>query len=185
MTTASASVMALGPLAAHARTLGLARDRQAQWTAISTLLQEAFGHKLFTALLYLEEHRLMKRLHTSDEAISPLGGFKATGNGPWSRLVLEEGQIYVASNEDDVRTVFSEASLLIEHGLQSAFNIPVRHEGRVIGSLNMLATRHAYDDADPDLAAVVAGLCAPVFIDEMKGALSAAASVDRAALDSV
>lgn len=179
------ATLTIASLAAHARALGLARDRQAQWGAISVLLEKAFGHKLFTALLYLEEQRLMKRLHTSDESISPLGGFKATGNGPWSRLVLEEGQFYVASNEDDVRTVFSEAPMLIERGLQSAFNIPVRHEGRVVGSLNMLAARHAYDDADLDLAAVVAGLCAPVFIEAMKDAQSAAASVDRSALDSV
>lgn len=175
----------LRPWAGHARALALAGDRQAQWGVISALLEEAFGHKLFTALLYLEEHRLMKRLYTSDESISPLGGFKATGNGPWSRLVLEEEQMYVASNEDDVRTVFSEAPMLIERGLQSAFNIPVRHQGRVIGSLNMLATRHAYDDVDQDLAAVVAGLCAPVFIEEIKDAQSAAAGVDRSALDSV
>lgn len=181
MTKASA----FRPLAGHARDLALAADGQAQWGVISDLLQACFGHKLFTALLYLQDHRLMKRLHTSDESISPLGGFKATGNGPWSRLVLEEGRLYVASNEDDVRTVFSEAPMLIERGLQSAFNIPVRHAGRVIGSLNMLAARHAYDDIDPDLAAVVAGLCAPVFIDAMTQAASAAASVDRSALDSV
>ncbi|EHK63387.1 GAF domain-containing protein [Achromobacter arsenitoxydans] len=179
------TTLAIGPLAMHARALGMARDSQAQWGAISALLEETFGHKLFTALLYLEEHRLMKRLHTSDESISPLGGFKATGNGPWSRLVLEEGQFYVASNEDDVRTVFSEAPMLIDRGLQSAFNIPVRHQGRVIGSLNMLAARHAYDDADQALASVVAGLCAPVFIEAMKDAQSAVAGVDRSALDSV
>ncbi|KRC73109.1 hypothetical protein D3C87_897620 [compost metagenome] len=183
--SASASGSVLGLLAAHARALGLAGDRQAQWGAISALLQEAFGHKLFTALVHLEAHRLMKRLHTSDESISPLGGFKATGNGPWSRLVLQEGQIYVASNEDDVRTVFSEAPMLIDRGLQSAFNIPVRHEGRVIGSLNMLSGRHAYDDANHDLAALVGGLCAPVFIEEMRAAQLAAEGVDRSALDSV
>ena len=180
MTKASA----FNALAGHARDLALAGDRQAQWDVISNLLQDCFGHKLFTALLYLQDHKLMKRLHTSDDTISPLGGFKATGNGPWSRLVLEEGRLYVASN-DDVRTVFSEAPMLIERGLQSAFNIPVRHAGRVIGSLNMLAARHAYDDIDPDLAAVVAGLCAPVFIEAMQDAASAAASVDRSALDSV
>ncbi|CAB3855266.1 hypothetical protein LMG26689_02198 [Achromobacter animicus] len=172
-------------LAGHARDLALAGDRQAQWGVISNLLQDCFRHKLFTVLLYLQDHKLMKRLHTSDGTISPLGGFKATGNGPWSRLVLEEGRLYVASNEDDVRTVFSEAPMLIERGLQSAFNIPVRHAGRVIGSLNMLAARHAYDDIDPDLAAVVAGLCAPVFIEELKDAASAAAGVDRSSLDCV
>jgi hypothetical protein len=179
------SASAFEPWARHARALGLASSREAQWSVISGLLEEAFGHKLFTALLYLESHQLMKRLYTSDESISPLGGFKATGSGPWSRHVLEQGRLYVASNEDDVRTVFSEAPMLIDRGLQSAFNIPVRHEGRVIGSLNMLSGRHAYDKADHDLAALIAGVCAPVFIEEMRAAQSAAAEVDRSSLDSV
>lgn len=181
MTMASA----LRPWAEHARALGLASSRKAQWSEISVMLEQAFGHQLFTALLYLEENRLMKRLYTSDESISPLGGFKTTGNGPWSRHVLEEGRLYVASDEDDVRSVFSEAPMLIERGLQSAFNIPVRHEGRVIGSLNMLARRHAYDQADHDLAALIAGLCAPVFIEERWAAQSAVDGLDRSALDSV
>lgn len=175
----------LAPWAAHARALAQAEDRAAQWQVVSALLAEAFGHQLFTALLYLQEHRLMKRLYTSDESISPLGGFKATGNGPWSRHVLEQGLLYVASDEDDVRSVFSEAPMLIERGLQSAFNIPVRYQGRVIGSLNLLAGRKAYDHADRDLAALIAGMCTPVFIEEMQAAQAAAAAVDRSGLDSV
>jgi len=51
--------------------------------------------------------------------------------------------------------------------------------------LNMLSGRHAYDQADHDLAALIAGVCAPVFIEEMRAAQSAAAEVDRSSLDSV
>ncbi|MDQ8030548.1 GAF domain-containing protein [Bordetella genomosp. 1] len=177
--------LSLRHLADHARVLSLAGDRQSQWDTISALLEEAFGHRLFTSLVYLEDLRLMRRLYTTDETISPLGGFKATGNGPWSRHVLDEGKLYVAHDEQDVRTVFSEADMLIERGLQSALNIPVRHQGRVIGSLNLLAGRHAYDDADLDMALVIAGVCAPVFLQERDAALAEAAKVDRAGLDSV
>ena len=173
------------PWATHARALGLASTPQAQWDVISDLLTQAFGFQLFTSLLYLEDHRLMKRLYTCDESTSPLGGFKATGAGPWSRHVLEHGQFYIASNEDDVRTVFSEAPLLIDRGLHSAFNIPVRHAGRVIGSLNLLSRRHAYDQVDEDLAAVIAGICAPVFWQALSAAQTAVADIDRSQLDSV
>lgn len=168
-----------------ARELSQASRRDAQWQVISRVLEDAFGHRLFTALVYLQADQLMKRLYTSDESISPLGGFKATGSGPWSRHVLEQGRVYVGRDEDDVRSVFSEAPMLIERGLQSVFNLPVRHEGRVIGSLNLLSHRHAYDQADHDLAAVIAGLCTPVFIEELRAAQVAAAAVDRAGLDSV
>jgi len=173
------------PWANYARTLSLASTRDAQWNTISDLLRQAFGFQLFTSLLYLEDHRLMKRLYTSDETISPLGGFKATGVGPWSQRVLEQGNFYVARDEEDIRTVFSEASLLIDRGLHSAFNIPVRHEGRVIGSLNLLSRRHGYDEIDQDLAILIAGLCAPVFLQEIAAAQMAIADIDRSQLDSV
>lgn len=172
-------------LGQQALALGLARKPEGQWQVISDLLARTFGHKLFTSLLYLEDLRLMKRLHTSDETISPLGGFKATGSGPWSRHVLEQGQLYVASNEDDVRSVFSEAGSLIERGLRSALNIPVRHQGRVIGSLNLLAGREAYDQADRGLAEVIGGLCAPVFLQARQDMLAEAEGIDRSTLDSV
>ncbi|OZI55258.1 GAF domain-containing protein [Bordetella genomosp. 5] len=176
---------AFQPWAAHARSLALAQTREGQWDAISALLEQAFGYQLLTALVYLEDLRLMRRLYTNDETISPLGGFKATGNGPWSRKVLDQGEFSVASTEDDVRTVFSEAEFLIERGLHSAFNIPVRHQGKVIGSLNLLAGRHAYDHADLDLATVIAGLCAPVFLQAVEAARAEALAVDRTQLDSV
>ena len=176
---------AFQPWAVHARTLALAPTREAQWDAISSLLEEAFGYQLLTALVYLEDLRLMRRLYTTDETISPLGGFKATGRGPWSRKVLDQGEFSVASTEDDVRTIFSEAEFLIERGLHSAFNIPVRHEGKVIGSLNLLAARHAYDEADLDLATLIAGLCAPVFLQAVEDARAEARTIDPTQLDSV
>lgn len=173
------------PLADHARALALAASPSAQWQAVSAMLADAFGHRLFTALLYLERHGLMKRIHTSNERISPQGGFKATGQGPWSQHVLQQGRIYVARDEYDVRTVFSEAPALIAQGLVSSLNIPVRHAGQVVGSLNLLAGRHAYDEADHDLAALIAGLCAPVFLQEVAAAEASGDAVDRTSLDSV
>ena len=176
---------ALSALAVHARRLALAADRPAQWAAISALLEQAFGHRLFTALSYLHERQIMRRLYTSDGAISPLGGYKSTGNGPWSRHVLEQGRIYVAHDAGDVRTVFSEAQMLIDRGLCSAFNLPVRYEGRVVGSLNLLSHAQAYRHADHALGEIIAGLCAPIFVEELRITQREAAAIPRADLDQV
>lgn len=178
-------VQNLERLAEAAHALGRAESTQAQWHAIAQLAQAVFGYSLLTSLVYLKEQRLMRRIVSSNEAISPPGGFKATGKGPWSAQVLDQGMPYIGSHEADIRRVFSEAELLIEHGLHSVLNLPIWSEGQVIGSLNLLHHRHAYDAVDPRLISLVCGLCTPVFMRAKVAEQDSAAGIDPAQLDSV
>jgi hypothetical protein len=175
----------LARLAQAAHGLGHAADKDQQWAVISTLLRDLFGHQLFTALVYLKDQRLMGRIYTSDESISPLGGFKATGKGPWSARVLDQGLGYIGSNENDIRSVFSEADALIARGLHSVLNIPVWSSGAVLGSLNLLSHKAAYDEVAQPVLELVAAMCAPVFLAEKEAALRAVATLDTSHLDSV
>lgn len=165
--------------------LGRAESAQAQWQAITQLAESVFGYSLLTGLVYLKEQRLMRRIVSTNHAISPPGGFKATGKGPWSARVLDQGMPYIGSNEADLSSVFSEAELLIEHGLHAVLNLPIWSEGRVIGSLNLLHHRHAYDAVDPRLISLVSGLCTPVFLLAKAAEQDAATGIDPAQLDSV
>ncbi|WP_175720164.1 GAF domain-containing protein [Burkholderia anthina] len=169
--------------AAHA--VGLAEDVEAQWTVISSLADSVFGYSLLTGLVYFPEQRLMRRIFSTDETVSPLGGFKATGKGPWSTRVLDQGLPYIGNNEADIRSVFSEAELLIERGLHSVLNLPIWATGRVIGSLNLLHIQDAYAHVDERVMHLVSGICVPTFIFSRDGQQEAAASVDRSKLESV
>lgn len=175
----------LGHLAQASHALGRAESAQAQWLAIGQLAESVFGYSLLTGLVYLKEQRLMRRIVSTNDAISPPGGFKATGKGPWSARVLDQGLPYVGSNEADIRSVFSEAELLIEHGLHAVLNLPIWSSGQVIGSLNLLHHRHAYDGVDQGLISLVSGLCTPVFLLAKAAEQDAAAGIDPAQLDSV
>ncbi len=177
------STSALPRLAAGAVALADCTGPADHWAQIDALLADLFGHRLFTVLLHLPEHGLMRRIHTNDESTSALGGFKRTGSGPWSDQVLGRGEFYVGRNADDIRTVFSEAPALIAKGLESVFNIPVRHQGEVIGSLNLLAGEGAYDAADRDVAEVVAAMCVPYLLKEAEGV--DVGSIDKDGLESV
>lgn len=168
-----------------AHSLGRAEGAEAQWFAISCLAESVFGYGLLTGLVYLNEQRLMRRIFSTDEKVSPLGGFKATGKGPWSARVLDQGLPYIGSNETDLRTVFSEAELLIQHGLHSVLNLPIWFDGKVIGSLNLLHHQQAYDGTDERLIHLVSGLCTSVYLQEKGAALVAAASLDPSGLESV
>ncbi|SEB03573.1 GAF domain-containing protein [Variovorax sp. YR216] len=172
-------------LAQAAHALGRAESAEAQWSEISRLAESVFGYRLLTGLVFLKEQRLMRRIFSSDETISPLGGFKATGKGPWSARVLEQGLPYIGSNEEDIRTVFSEAELLIERDLHSVLNLPIWSAGGVVGALNLLSHRHAYDQIDEQLIELVSGICVPVFLSAREAEQGAAASLDISKLDSV
>jgi hypothetical protein len=172
-------------MAKAAYELGHAADKARQWAVISELLQDLFGHQLFTALVYLKAQRLMARIYTSDETISPLGGFKTTGKGPWSTRVLDEGLTYIGSDEADIKSVFSEADALIARGLHSVLNIPVWSGGEVVGSLNLLSHKAAYDHMTQPLLELIAAICVPIFLTEKDAALLSVATLDTGRLDSV
>ena len=172
-------------LAQAARAIGRSESVRAQWSGISGLADAIFGYSLLTGLVFLKEQRVMRRIFSSDESISPPGGFKATGKGPWSVQVLDEGRAYIGSDEADIRKVFSEAELLIGRGLHSVLNLPVWGAGAVVGSLNLLSRRHAYDQADGRMIELVAGICAPVFMLARDAERGAATGIDVSGLDSV
>lgn len=172
-------------LAGLAQALGQTADSDAHWQAIAKTMQELFGYGLLTGLVYLKAQRLMRRIYTSDEQVSPLGGFKATGKGPWSLRVLDQGLPYVGRDEADIRTVFSEAEDLIARGLHAVLNVPIWHGGEVIGSVNMLGRRGAYDEVEIPWIQLVSGVCVPAFLAARETALQAASGLDISALQSV
>ncbi|MCA0328113.1 MAG: GAF domain-containing protein [Proteobacteria bacterium] len=111
--------------------------------------------------------------------------FKKTGKGPWSERVLDQGLPYIGSDESDIRQVFSEADLLIAKGLYSVLNIPIWYSGDVIGSLNLLHHRKAYDGVDDRWIWLMSSICTPIFVSLQNFAKENTASLDISTLDSV
>ena len=133
------------------------------WTDVDNAMQVLFGHKLFTALVFDRSRGRLARIYSNNQEVSTVGGAKAVTDSPWSRRVLMDGQIYVGSTRDDIRTAFSEYEQLWGIGCESVLNIPVQHEGETVATLNLLDAAGRYDAADRDLAWTVAQmLVAPV-----------------------
>lgn len=168
-----------------AHTLGQSSDAGHHWAAIAETCQQLFDYGLLTGLVYLQQEKLMRRIYSSNEAISPLGGFKATGKGPWSDRVLDQGLPYIGRDEADIRTVFSEAEDLVARGLHAVLNIPVWYGGEVLGSINILGPRGAYNDVPEALIHLVAGVCVPALTSARESAREAAHGIDSASLQSV
>ncbi len=107
------------------------------------------GHRLFTVLLHDRPARRIRRAYSNQPEAYPTGGFKPITDSPWMRQVLDEGRPYVGRDRDDIRAVFFDHDLIWSLGCESVLNIPVRWNGHVAATLNLLHVSHWYDAVDP------------------------------------
>jgi hypothetical protein len=122
------------------------------------------GHKLFTCLLHHPAARESERRYTNQPAAYPVGGRKPVPDSAWARRLFVEREPYIGYTADDIREVFFDHVLIASLGCASVLNVPVVHDGRTLGVLNLLHEARWYDEADAPLAQVFAALAAPAFL---------------------
>ncbi|CAP41598.1 hypothetical protein [Bordetella petrii] len=144
-----------------ARQLALDVPDAAAWHRADVALGQCYGHRLFTILAYDKRVGLMQRVYSSRPDINAVGGIKRVTQSRWVEQVLVQGEGYLGSSADDLRSVFSDHATLLAHGLASVMNISVRIGGEVVGSLNLLDEAGHYDRVDRSAGCVVAQLLAP------------------------
>jgi len=143
------------------------------WAALDRALGAVIGHRLFTVLRYHPDSRESERCYTNQPAAYPVGGRKPFNETAWSRRLFGERRPYIGYTADDIRTVFFDHALIASLGCDSVLNIPVAHDGRVLGTLNLLHEARWYDEADAAPGLLFAALAAPGYLILVgKGGLS-------------
>lgn len=127
-------------------------------------LARAIGHKLFTVLLYLPATRDRERLYTSNAQAYPLGGRKPRRPGPWGDMLFDRGEAFIGRGADDFRAHFPDHALLASLGCDSMLNVPVRYDGRTLGTLNLSHEAGWYDETDAKIGLVFAALMVPALL---------------------
>jgi len=127
---------------------------------IARLAQTSFGYRLFTAMRYLRTTDEIERVYTTDSAAYPVGGRKLKRDTAWSRQVLGAGEPYFANDERGIRAAFDDADKILALSLGAVINVPVRHDGRIVGTLNFLREAGGYSLADVPKALALAPLAA-------------------------
>jgi hypothetical protein len=141
-------------------------DRPLIFQHAADVLKTTIGFELFTILGFETSRRMVSRLYSSDPESFPVGGFKALGSTEWGRKVLIDGQILIAKNKADLTRIFPDHDLLINMGLGSAANIPIKSGGRIWGMLNMLHKEAFYTTEAVIKSQQVADLLGPVISAE-------------------
>jgi hypothetical protein len=127
---------------------------------IAARAQASFGFRLFTAMRYFPATDEVERVYTTDPATYPIGGRKLKRDTAWSRHVLGAGEPYFANDERGIRAAFDDAEKILALGLGAVINVPVRQDGRVVGTLNFLREAGGYSPGDPPKALALAPLAA-------------------------
>ncbi|TKV70785.1 GAF domain-containing protein [Rhizobium sp. AU243] len=131
-----------------------------------------FDHILFTALRFDHDERVMTRLYSNREAVSPTGGTKPIPSGPWADCVIWSGKPYIGLNRLDLKAVFFDYEALWAEGCGSVMNIPVTRNGVTVGSFNILGREGQYDVDDAARFSTTAELAGSYFVSCDKAGIS-------------
>jgi hypothetical protein len=131
------------------------------FAALDTALRAAIGHILFTILVIHPGAEESQRTYSNMPREYPLGGRKPINRTHWFQRVLGDGEAYIGRSHEDIAEVFFDHELIRSLGCESVLNVPVRWDGRSIGTLNLLHRAGWYDEADVAPARLFAALAAP------------------------
>jgi hypothetical protein len=107
--------------------------------ALDQALRRHPGHKLFTVLAIDRDRDLVQRIYTNDAVAYPLGGVKPLHReSDFFRQVVQAGVSRICRNRAECHAAFSDHRLIDQLGCESAINVPIRHKGETLGSLNLL-----------------------------------------------
>ena len=156
--------MATDPLAELARLADALREprgRAAQLTLADAALARLFGHTALTVNRYDAARDESERVYSSVPNVFPLGGRKRRKTNGWSERVIDRGEIHVGSNAAEIAAVFDDHALIAELGCAAIMNIPVRYDGRTLGSFNLMGPVGQFDRADRSIALAIVALMIP------------------------
>ena len=114
---------------------------------------------------YLPATVEVERLYSSNPTAYPPGGRKPKQGTPWGDAVLDRGEVFIAADVEGVRKAFSDHALLAQLGISAILNIPIRHHGRVLGTMNLSHQAGHFTSGMIEPGRVLAALLVPLLLD--------------------
>lgn len=134
------------------------------YRAVEDLAQDVLGHTLFTVMAFDAETYEVERVHSSNPRAYPVGGRKPKRGTPWGKVVLDQGEIFIAHTPDEVRNAFADHALIFSLGIGSIMNVPIGYKGRRLGTMNLSHEAGWYRNADHVAARAIGALFVPAML---------------------
>lgn len=109
---------------------------------------KALGCRLFTVTVINADATLAARTFTSHPVEYPLAGTKPMTRDAWYDHVVTGLNSFIANTPAEFEKLFFDHALITSLGLGSALNIPIILNGKVLGTVNILAEAQHFT---PDL----------------------------------
>jgi hypothetical protein len=135
------------------------------FNAIEKGAKDTVGHKLFTLLYVAPNAKRVKRMYSNMPKEYPVGGYKEIKDTEWHKLVIGQKKPWVGRTADDIKWAFFDHELILSLGCESAMNVPVLYNGRLLGTMNLLDAAGHYKDSDPKNCEAFAALLVGPFLD--------------------
>ena len=133
-------------------------DPNEVYRAVERIAADTIGWRLFTVLRYVEAAQAVERVYSSDEKAYPVGGRKPLDKITASHGAMERGEVFLAATKEDVRKAFFDHELIFSLGITAILNVPIRHAGRRLGTINLCGEEGMYGPAEIARGKVLAGL---------------------------
>jgi GAF domain-containing protein len=155
----------LGALGKAAAALALNPQPDQALPAFEAAMQEAIGHRLFTVMRHDAARGRNRRVYSSDTGAYPVAGSKPVSwDHPWTQRVLVAGEPWIGREAADIAWAYPDHAQIAAMGLASAMNLPVRWDGRTLGTINLLHGAGHFAAADARVGLLFAGLAVPLLL---------------------
>jgi GAF domain len=134
------------------------------FTALDRAMAAAMGHKLFTVLLHHPSTGESERFYSSQPDSYPVGGRKPFNATFWAKQVLIERRPFIGHSAAEIAAVFYDHALIHSLGCDSVINLPVVHDGRLLGTINLLNEAAWFDESDIPLGLLFIALAIPGYL---------------------
>lgn len=150
---------------ALARALALPGQPEPALKAIEAAAQELIGHRLFTILVLDHARGLNSRFYTSHPVEYPASGYKPIDRTrEFYSIVVDRGEPRFLKDRETIIRTFPDHAAILGLGCESGVNMPVRWNGRTLGSLNLLHGAGYYGPQHRPALDVLAGLSITPFL---------------------
>jgi hypothetical protein len=117
------------------------------FAALEAATTDDVGTLLFTATTHDTGTMRSIRVYSGNPAAYPVGGWKPLRPGPWFATLIEGRRPFTAMTIEEIAVVFPDFELIRSLGCESALNLPVVVDDRVIGTINLLHEKGYYTPA--------------------------------------
>ena len=132
--------------------------------AVGKALAQTVGYRLYTVTQMLKGGREVERIHSTNQAVYPVGGRKPVLPNAYSERVRQQMQPFLGRTAADFAPYFPDHETIAGLGLGSVINLPVVYGGTVLGTVNILDREHAYDTHHIEPAMTIARQLLPALL---------------------